>query len=124
MRGIDKLGIGSHQNVVLHGPADNRRPQSEMKADANYFLSSFLGGDHATKFGVGYRDTPFGFSSVRGGGATARFSNGTPIEATRTLVPRKAGRVRIFHRSRRADESVGPSIPGTPIVTMSVWPST
>jgi hypothetical protein len=61
---------------------DNRRPQSEVKADGNYFLSSFLGGDHATKFGVGYRDTPFGFSSVRGGGATARFSNGTPIEAT------------------------------------------
>jgi hypothetical protein len=61
---------------------DNRRPQKELRVDGNYFLSSMLGGDHATKFGVGYRDTPFGFSSVRGGGATARFSNGTPIEAT------------------------------------------
>jgi hypothetical protein len=61
---------------------DNRRPQTELRADGNYFLPSFLGGDHATKFGVGYRDTPFGFSSVRGGGATARFSSGRAIEAT------------------------------------------
>ena len=61
---------------------DNRRPQQEVRLDGNYFLSNLFGGDHATKFGVGYRDTPFGFSSVRGGGATARFSNGTPIEAT------------------------------------------
>ena len=61
---------------------DNRRPQSELRADGNYFLSSVLGGDHATKFGIGWRDTPFGFSSVRGGGATARFRSGVPSEAT------------------------------------------
>lgn len=60
---------------------DNRRPQAELRADANYFLTNFLGGDHATKFGVGYRDNPVGFSAVRGGRARARFRNGLPVEA-------------------------------------------
>jgi Carboxypeptidase regulatory-like domain len=60
---------------------DNRRPQTELRADANYFLTSVLGGDHATKFGVGYRDNPVGFSAIRGGRARARFRNGLSVEA-------------------------------------------
>lgn len=60
---------------------DNRRPQKEARLDANYYLPSFLGGDHSLKFGSGWRDTPSGFTGTRGGGATARFNNGVPIEA-------------------------------------------
>jgi hypothetical protein len=60
---------------------DNRRPQSEVRADGNYFLTSFLGGDNAMKFGAGWRDISFGFSGIRGGGAVARFENGVPVEA-------------------------------------------
>ncbi len=50
------------------------RPQTEVRADGNYFLTSFLGGDHATKFGIGYRDTPFSAQRHRGGFAQARFT--------------------------------------------------
>jgi hypothetical protein len=70
------------QNWRSNQGQEFRRPQKEARVDGNYFLSRILGGDHATKFGVGFRDTPFGQSTVRGGGATARFSNGVPIEAT------------------------------------------
>jgi Carboxypeptidase regulatory-like domain len=60
---------------------DNRRPQTEARLDGNYYLPSWLGGDHSLKFGVGWRDTPSGFTGTRGGGATARFTNGVPTEA-------------------------------------------
>ena len=45
-----------------------------VKVDTTAFFAAgtYSWGDHATKFGLGYRDTPFGTSSVRGGGATAR----------------------------------------------------
>jgi len=76
------LDLVTTMNSRSNQSNDNRRPQAEARIDGNYFLPSFLGGDHAMKFGFGYRDTPFGFSSVRGGGATARFSNGNPVEAT------------------------------------------
>ncbi len=60
---------------------DNRRPQKEVRADGNYFLTSILGGDHAMKFGAGLRDISFGFTGIRGGGVQARFNNGVPAEA-------------------------------------------
>ena len=60
---------------------DNRRPQTELRADGNYFLTAFLGGDHASKFGVGYRDNPVGFTAIRGGRTRARFRNGAAVEA-------------------------------------------
>src|SRR5262245_10011116 len=50
----------------------NIRPQREAKLDGNYFLSNFLGGDHATKFGVRWRSTPFETISKSGGGAQVR----------------------------------------------------
>lgn len=70
------------QNWRSNQSQEFTRPQKEARVDGNYFLTRLLGGDHATKFGLGYRDTPFGQASVRGGGATARFSNGAPVEAT------------------------------------------
>jgi hypothetical protein len=64
----------SNQNSV------NVRPQREIKTDANYF-NTFMGADHALKFGVRYRDTPFDTGGHFGGFATARLLNGVPIEA-------------------------------------------
>jgi hypothetical protein len=75
------IDLATNLNYRSNQFNENRRPQTEYRFDANYFLSSFLGGDHATKFGIGYRDTPFGFTSIRGGSARARFRNGAPVEA-------------------------------------------
>jgi hypothetical protein len=60
---------------------DNRRPQKEVRLDGNYFLEGFLGGNNAMKFGAGWRDSSFGFTGIRGGGVTARFTNGRATEA-------------------------------------------
>jgi hypothetical protein len=60
---------------------DNIRPTTEVRLDGNYLLSGLLGGDHATKFGLRYRSTPFETINKRGGGATARYRNGVPSEA-------------------------------------------
>jgi len=52
--------------------SDNIRPTYEARMDGNYFLPSFLGGDHSTKFGVRWRSTPYQTISKTGGGVTAR----------------------------------------------------
>lgn len=64
----------SNQNSV------NVRPQHEIKTDANYF-ATFLGADHALKFGARWRDTPFDTGGHIGGFVTGRLLNGVPIEA-------------------------------------------
>jgi hypothetical protein len=55
--------------------SDNHRPTWEGRLDGSYFLSSFLGGDHSTKFGLRYRLTPVKTISKTGGGATVRLRN-------------------------------------------------
>lgn len=57
------------------------RPNTEAKVDANFFTSGWLGGEHAMKFGVRYRHTPYETKRQVGGGAIARFRNGVPSEA-------------------------------------------
>ncbi|HEX8030739.1 MAG TPA: carboxypeptidase regulatory-like domain-containing protein [Vicinamibacterales bacterium] len=52
--------------------SDNIRPTYESRLDGNYFIPQKLGGDHATKFGVRWRSTPYETISQTGGGATAR----------------------------------------------------
>jgi len=64
----------SNQNSV------NIRPQKEIKTDANYF-TTFLGADHALKFGARWRDTPFTTQGHFGGFVTGRLLNGVPVEA-------------------------------------------
>ncbi len=54
------------------GNYDTNRPQDSINADANYFLSNFLGGDHAMKFGFVYRRSPVESITTYGGGATER----------------------------------------------------
>ena len=52
--------------------SDNIRPTYESRMDGNYFLPSFIGGDHSTKFGARWRSTPYETINKTGGGATAR----------------------------------------------------
>jgi len=45
------------------------RPSLEVKTDATYFVTNFLGGDHSLKFGVGYRNNPIlSYGNQSGGG--------------------------------------------------------
>ncbi len=57
------------------------RPNTEIKTDANYLASGWLGGDHLLKAGIRYRHTPYETKRKVGGGAIARFRNGVPSEA-------------------------------------------
>lgn len=61
---------------------DNIRPTKEAKVDGTYTHSQLFGGSHSTKFGVRARFTPYQTITRTGGGATARFSNGVPAEAS------------------------------------------
>lgn len=47
------------------------RPSWEAKTDFNYFLPSFLGGDHSMKWGLRYRTDDSGVRSITGGGVIA-----------------------------------------------------
>ena len=45
------------------------RPSLDLKTDATYFMTNFLGGDHSLKFGVGYRHNPIlSWGNASGGG--------------------------------------------------------
>jgi hypothetical protein len=45
------------------------RPSLDLKTDATYFMTNFLGGDHSLKFGVGYRQNPIlTYTHTSGGG--------------------------------------------------------
>ena len=50
------------------------RPTTEFKTDSSYFFSNLLGGDHTTKFGIRYRNTPWQTDSNWEGDAEARVS--------------------------------------------------
>jgi len=51
------------------------RPTTEVKTDSSYFFSNLLGGDHTTKFGIRYRNTPWQTDRTWTGHAEARFSS-------------------------------------------------
>lgn len=65
--------------------SDNIRPTYESRVDGNYFIPSWLGGDHSTKFGFRWRSTPYQTISKTGGGATARIraSGVNEVDVTR-----------------------------------------
>jgi hypothetical protein len=63
---------------------DNSRPQTQAGADANWFLSNALGGDHTIKFGIKWRDTPTERYVHRGGYGIVTTRGGAPVEATLT----------------------------------------
>ena len=66
------LFVNSGYNARAGTLSDNIRPTYEARLDGTYFLSSFLGGDHSTKFGFRYRSTPYETISKSGGGAQLR----------------------------------------------------
>jgi hypothetical protein len=88
-RGYD-ISTGMYSRSYQSSTFD--RPGYEVKSDANYFLSGFLGGDHSTKFGIRYKSNPYRTIRHMGGDATARFTNGVPTEAeiTRDQNTRRA----------------------------------
>ncbi|MGB2714008.1 MAG: TonB-dependent receptor [Vicinamibacterales bacterium] len=49
------------------------RPEAQVKTDGNYFISGVLGGDHAVKFGVAWRENQSNSYSHTGGFADARY---------------------------------------------------
>jgi hypothetical protein len=111
------------------------RPQTELRMDGNYLLTGLLGGDHALKFGVAWRDTPSVSAAHTGGFATARYRNGASVEANLTrdsnsktgLTATSAylqdsysrrqlhvnGGVRVDYQD---DEALASSIPAQPII--------
>ncbi|HEX2456709.1 MAG TPA: carboxypeptidase regulatory-like domain-containing protein [Vicinamibacterales bacterium] len=64
--------ITSTYNARSGTQNNNIRPTYETRLDGTYFIPSFLGGDHSTKFGFRYRSTPYETTNATGGGASAR----------------------------------------------------
>jgi hypothetical protein len=68
-----------------------RRPSTEIKTDATYFVTNFLGGDHSLKFGMGYRKNPIlSYSHISGGGRAQVQCRGNSLANCgdgRTYVP-------------------------------------
>jgi hypothetical protein len=76
--------IMSNLNGRSGTQTNNIRPSQDARLDGTYFRSKFLGGDHSAKFGLRWHSTPIETITKTGGGATARFSNGVPAEASIT----------------------------------------
>jgi hypothetical protein len=74
LAGVQRLRLVDDGDTFMRSGtySGNIRPTYESRMDGNYFLPSFLGGDHSTKFGVRWRSTPYETISKTGGGATAR----------------------------------------------------
>jgi Carboxypeptidase regulatory-like domain len=72
VQAISFVDTGFADRNTTSGNYHTIRPQDDIKADANYFLTSFLGGDHSIKFGFDYRRSPVESITSFGGGATVR----------------------------------------------------
>ena len=73
VQAIQYIDTGFFDRNSASGNYQTRRPQDDIRADANYFLSSFLKGDHAMKFGYAYRRSPVESITTYGGGANIRY---------------------------------------------------
>jgi hypothetical protein len=72
VQAIQFIDTGFFDRNTASGNYDTHRPQDDIRADANYFLSNFLGGDHSMKFGFAYRRSPVESLTTFGGGANTR----------------------------------------------------
>ena len=92
-RDIQRL-VNRETNFVSRGLFSNAsnivRPTTEVKTDSSYFFSNLLGGDHTTKFGVRYRNTPWQTDTYWTGGAEARISNNFGLRPDGSLGPDRA----------------------------------
>jgi len=73
VQAIQFIDTGFFDRNSASGNYETHRPQDDLRADANYFLSSFLKGDHAMKFGFSYRRSPVESITTYGGGANIRY---------------------------------------------------
>jgi hypothetical protein len=64
------------------------RPTDSVDIVGNYFIPGWLGGDHALKFGVKYRNDIAHSESQWGGNAIARFTNFTSMTASEAQLYR------------------------------------
>jgi hypothetical protein len=77
-------GRSGTQNIFL-------RPANMVNANMNYFLPGTLGGDHAFKFGGGWRDN-YSYANTRtGGNATARFPTSAELANPNDCAAQAAG---------------------------------
>jgi hypothetical protein len=68
-------GLGTGNNNSPAGQVQEIvRPTTELKTDSSYFFANLLGGDHTTKFGIRYRNTPWQTDRHWTGHAEARVS--------------------------------------------------
>jgi hypothetical protein len=92
-RDIQRL-VNRETDFVSRGLFSNAsnivRPTTEVKTDSSYFFSNLLGGDHTTKFGVRYRNTPWETNTYWTGGAEARISNNFGLRPDGSLGPDRA----------------------------------
>jgi hypothetical protein len=72
VQAIQYIDTGFFDRNTASGNYETHRPQDDIRADGNYFLSSFLKGDHAMKFGFSYRRSPVESLTTYGGGANLR----------------------------------------------------
>jgi hypothetical protein len=63
------IATTGNQSRSLGTSYQTLRPSLDLKTDATYFMTNFLGGDHSLKFGVGYRQNPIlSYRHTSGGG--------------------------------------------------------
>ena len=86
VQAISFVDTGFADRNTTSGNYHTIRPQDDIKTDANYFLSSFLGGDHSIKFGFDYRRSPVESLTTYGGGAIVRIRQ---TGSTNTCSPGK-----------------------------------
>jgi len=72
VQAINFVDTGFFDRNSTSGNYKTSRPQDDIRADANYFLSSVLKGDHSMKFGYSYRRSPVESITTYGGGANIR----------------------------------------------------
>jgi hypothetical protein len=73
VQAIQFIDTGFFDRNSASGNYETHRPQDDIRADGNYFLSSVLKGDHAMKFGFSYRRSPVESITTYGGGANIRY---------------------------------------------------
>jgi hypothetical protein len=72
VQAVQYVDTGFFDRNSNNGNYETHRPQEDIRADANYFLSSFLKGDHSMKFGFSFRHSPVESLTTYGGGAVIR----------------------------------------------------
>ena len=75
------LIVNTGLNLRSGAQSVNIRPVNSLNYNANYFLPSTMGGDHAFKFGGYWRDALSDTISHTGGNATARYPTQAAYDA-------------------------------------------